>query len=122
MDAKQGVDLVQIVVAGVGVIGAVGLSGLLVRFILTGHATRISELEKFSSKVKMPNVGESMCDERHGTMEKGLKFLFEEHRTFMGEIKADHRADHDVLTTLVAKLDTISEKIDQRNGRKDESI
>jgi len=113
------VNIAQVAISAIGVVVAAGVSGVLVRFILAGHATQIAKLEDFKGKVKMPNVGESMCDARHGKheemcterrdqIERGIKFLFDEHKTLISEIKRDH----DVVTIVRTKLDSFNKRFD----------
>lgn len=92
--------------------GTAGGTLLLVRFILANHDRRLTNLECFKAKVRMPNVGEPMCDTRHRQLEQALRHMFETNEKVMGRIDKDH----DMLTTLATKLDNISEKLDRLNG------
>ena len=100
-------DIVANLLTAGGVIG-------FVIYILRGHRERIEKLECFKGNVRMPNVGESMCDERHGTIEKGLKYLLQEHQEFMKECKVRDRE----MAIVSTELKGISRKLDNLNHAK----
>lgn len=85
---------------------------LLVRHILSNQNDRIRRLEEFRKMVRTPNVDQDMCQQRHDTIDRALRFFMETQDKFSTRMERDH----DVLVEVVTRLKSIDDKLSKMNG------
>jgi len=98
--------IATVVVAGGGTL-------VFVRQMLANLERRVSGLEQFKKEVKVPNVGEAMCHQKHGVVDKALEFFMACHKELTDKISKDH----DVLVKAATKIDNIDNTLKKLNGR-----
>lgn len=81
---------------------------------------RINKLEKFKEEVIVPNVGVSMCEQKHTVLDRALTFFMQK----QDKLTEKWDKDHDIIVQAVGKLsnfeqrfDKLESKIDKMNGR-----